>query len=66
METVIKELPAFRLRVKKNPCSCPQGLNNLEFVQEFLNDKGEIDQTSTYQFFLDDNEIKNLCKNLTL
>ena len=65
MENLIKELPAFRLRIKKNPCSRPEGLNNLEFVQEFLNDKGEIDHTSTYQFFLDDREINALCEGLT-
>jgi hypothetical protein len=64
METVIKELPSFRLKIKKNPCLCPEGLNNLEFVQEYLDDKGEIDYTSTYQFFMSDQEIQNLCESL--
>jgi len=64
METVIKESAAYRLRIKKNPCLRPEGLNNLEFVQEMLNDKGEVDSTSTYQFFLTDNEIKILCEKL--
>lgn len=64
MESIIKELPTFRLRIKKNLCSRPEGLNNLEFVQEFLNDKGEIDYISTYQFFLDDGEINKLCEGL--
>jgi len=64
METVIKELPKFRLKIKKNPCLRPEGLNNLEFVQENLDDKGEIDYTSTYQFFMDDKEIEILCSSL--
>jgi len=64
METIIKESSAFRLRVKKNTCLRPKDLNNLEFVQEFLNDKGEVDSTSTYQFFLTDQEITHLCENL--
>jgi len=64
METVIKELPKFRLKIKKNPCLRPEGLNILEFVQENLDDKGEIDYTSTYQFFMSDREIQNLCENL--
>jgi hypothetical protein len=64
METVIKEMSKFKLKIKKNPCLRPGGLNNLEFVQEFLNDKGEVDSTSTYQFFMDDKEIQNLCENL--
>jgi len=64
MEIVIKELPKFRLRIKKNPCLRPEDLNNLEFVQENLDDKGEIDYISTYQFFMSDKEIQNLCENL--
>jgi hypothetical protein len=65
METVIKELPKFRLKIKKNPCLRPEDLNILEFVQENLNDKGEIDYTSTYQFFMTQDEINDLTKALT-
>jgi hypothetical protein len=65
METIIKELPSFRLKIKKNPCLHPEGLNNLEFVQEYLDDKGEIDYTSTYQFFMTQDEINDLTKALT-
>jgi hypothetical protein len=64
METVIKESAAYRLRIKKNSCLRPEGLNNLEFVQEMLDEKGEISQTSTYQFFMTDAEIKLLCEKL--
>jgi hypothetical protein len=64
METVIKESDTFRLRCKKNLCVKPEGLYNLEFVQESIKD-GEVEQTSTYQFFMTDIEIKNLCESLT-
>jgi hypothetical protein len=63
METVIKESDTFRLRCKKNLCVKPEGLYNLEFVQESIKD-GEVEQTSTYQFFMTDAEIKNLCESL--
>jgi len=64
MTTVIKESDSFRLICKKNACVKPEGLFNLEFIQEHIKD-GEVEQTSTYQFFLDDNEINILCEGLT-
>jgi hypothetical protein len=64
MEFIVKENAAFRLRVKKNPCLRPEGLNNLEFVQECLNDKGEIAHSSTYQFFMTEEQIRSLCQGL--
>jgi hypothetical protein len=62
-ETVIKESESFRLIVKKNPCLLPKDLNSLEFVQEMIKD-GEVEQRSTYQFFMTEDEIQTLCKRL--
>lgn len=62
-DTVIKETPSFRLRVKKSLCLKPVGLNNLEFIQESLKD-GEVVMSSTYQFFMTDEEIKTLFEGL--
>jgi hypothetical protein len=42
----------------------PQNLTHIEFIQESKNDKGEVVDTSTYQFFLTDAEIKTLVTNL--
>jgi hypothetical protein len=61
---IVKELPGFRLRVIQKDCTSPAGLSSLEFVQEYLNDRQEVDNTSTYNFFLTQEELSSLCKNL--
>jgi hypothetical protein len=65
MEFIVKENAAFRLRVKKNLCLLPEGLNNLELVQECLDDKGGVAHSSTYQFFMTEEQIRSLCQGLT-
>jgi hypothetical protein len=62
-EFIVKENQAFRLRIKNWKCSTPNDLNAIEFVQECLKD-GEVDFTSTYQFFMTDEEVKTLAKGL--
>jgi hypothetical protein len=42
----------------------PIGLNNVEMTQEQLKD-GEVTQTSTYQFFMTQDEMNALAKALT-
>ena len=64
MKTVIKENESFRLILKKESCVMPVGLNNVEMLQEHLQD-GEVTQTSTYQFFMTQDELNNLAKALT-
>ena len=64
MQTVIKESDSFRLTCKKTSCVKPEGLFNLEFVQEQIKD-GKVTQTSTYQFFMDSDELAALCKGLS-
>jgi len=64
MKTVIKESEGFRLTLKKEPCLMPAGLNNIEMVQEQLKD-GEVVETSTYQFFMTQDEMNTLAKALT-
>jgi len=63
-EFVLKDMDEYSLRVKTNKCSKPVGLNHIEFIQEKKNDKGEVVDTSTYEFFLTDSEIKTLVNNL--
>jgi hypothetical protein len=63
-ETVIKEKPGFRLRVRSWKCVSPADLNSIEFIQESLKDNGEVQESSTYNFFMTDVEIKDLCKTL--
>jgi len=63
-EFVLKDMHQYTVRVKKNRCLKPQSLTHIEFIQESKNDKGEVVDTSTYQFFLTDAEIKTLVTNL--
>jgi hypothetical protein len=61
---VIKDTPGFRLSVKSWKCTRPNELNALEFIQETKNNVGEVDLTSTYQFFMTDEEVVDLCNGL--
>jgi len=63
-EFTVKENAGFRLRVKSWKCLNPSDLNSIEFIQESLDDKGEVSQTSTYSFFMDDSEVRTLCEGM--
>ena len=56
----IKESPAFRLKLRRWKAVNPPDLNALEFVQECLDKDGEVDFSSTYQYNLTDDELKQL------
>jgi hypothetical protein len=64
MNITIKESEAFRLILKKNPCLAPQGLNSIEMVGEQLTD-GKVSNSSTYQFFMTQEQMNTLAKALT-
>ena len=61
---VIKDTPGFRLSVKSWKCVRPNDLNALEFIQETKTSTGEVDMSSTYQFFMTDEEVVDLCNGL--
>lgn len=61
---VVKDTPGFRLSVKSRKCLNPNDLNALEFVQETKNSAGKVDMSSTYQFFMTDEEVVDLCNGL--
>jgi hypothetical protein len=63
-EFTVKEDQAFRLRVKSWKCISPNNLNSVEFIQECLKD-GQVDFSSTYQFFMTDNDMRTLAQGLT-
>ena len=65
-EVLIKENEGFRLRMRKWKCTAPADLNALEFIQDSLNEDGEVSQTSTYNFFMSDNELKVLAASLVV
>jgi hypothetical protein len=62
-EFTVKESNSFRLRVKQWKCIRPESLYALEFIQETLKE-GEVDLSSTYQFFMTKTEIDDLCNGL--
>ena len=67
METktfVVKETKEFRLRVKVTDCISPEGMKSVEFVQEHLDDRGNVRDTSTYNFHLTDAELGRLINGL--
>ena len=64
-EFIVKEDAGFRLRVKSWKCLTPNTLNAVEFVQECKDKNGEVDFSSTYQFFMTDEEMKTLAQGLT-
>ena len=62
-EFIVKENAGFRLRVKSWECLAPKGLYALEFINEQLKD-GKVTDISTYNFFLETDEIKRLAEGL--
>ncbi len=64
-EFTVKDDDGFRLRVKSWKCLRPNELNAVEFIQECKDKNGEVDFTSTYQFFMTDAELKTLAQGLT-
>jgi hypothetical protein len=63
-EFTVKENTGFRLRIRSWKCLSPSDLNSVEFINESLNDEGEVSMSSTYSFFMDDKEIRTLCEGL--
>lgn len=59
-EFTIKQQPGFRIRVRTWKCARPTDLNALDFVQEILDDEGNVLDTSTYNFMLSDDELRSL------
>lgn len=63
MKTIIQETDFFRLILTKSECLAPKGLYCLEMTQEQIQD-GEVIGCSTYQFFLNEQNLINLSEEL--
>ena len=61
---LVRDDTAFKLRVHVNNCLSPSNLKHLQFTGEQYNDKGELTETSTYDFFLEDHHIARLIEGL--
>jgi hypothetical protein len=64
-EFIVKEQPSFRVRVRTFEVLSPKGLYSLDFIQESLNEKGEVESDQTYNFFMTKDEVQTLCQGLT-
>jgi hypothetical protein len=64
-EFLIRDDAAFKLRGTVKPCIGPMNLWCIEFIGEEYNDKGEMINDSTYQFFLEKEHIKAVINGLT-
>lgn len=63
MKAIIKENEAYRLVLTKTACLRPEQLFSIELTGEQLKD-GEVAESSTYQFFMTQDEIQILSKAL--
>jgi len=61
---IVKDSPAFKVRLESWESISPKGLLSVNFVQECLDEKGEITNTNTYNFHMNREEIKKLCEGL--
>lgn len=64
-EFLIRDEQAFKLRGKMSKCLGLEQLWCVEFTGECYNDKGEVMDHSTYQFFLEEEHIQNMIKGMT-
>jgi hypothetical protein len=60
----VKEDSAYRVRVESWESVVPQGLMAVDVIQECLNDKGDVDSVSTYNFHMTREEIQLFAKGL--
>ena len=66
IEMVVKQSESFRLRMEKFECLSPKGTFNIDLINESLNNKGEVTESSTYNFFMTKSELNSLAYALTL
>ena len=60
----VKEDAAFRVRVEAWEAVSPKGIIALDVIQECINDNGEVDFASTYNFHMTKEEIQSFAKGL--
>jgi hypothetical protein len=56
----ITERADFKLTLTARECQNPEGLTALDFVREEFDQKGELTNTSVYNFYLEPEELAHL------
>lgn len=64
-EFLAKDMPSFRVRVRTHEVLAPKGLYSLDFIQESLDEDGNVTMDQTYNFFMTKDEVQTLCNGLT-
>lgn len=64
-EAVITDTPSFKMTVKVNDVLRPTDLKAVYFIREEFNTKGELINDSTYEFFLNPEEMKSVANFLS-
>ncbi len=62
----LTDTSCFKRFVTIDNCLLPKDLKNVQIVNEEYNTKGELTNTSTYQFMLTTDELTVLSQNLSL
>jgi hypothetical protein len=60
----VKETPAFKVRVESWESVSPKGLLAVDIIQECLDGNGSVTDSSSYNFHMTRDEIRNLCEGL--
>jgi hypothetical protein len=63
-EFIIKDSPHFQLRIKKQECLFPKDLYAINFIRCTKDKEGNIDNESTYEFFIEKNDLMKISKVL--
>ena len=64
-EFIAHETDGYRLRVTKHECLRPEGLLQVCFIRDLKNMDGSIESSSTYEFFMTQEQLNQLAKVLT-
>jgi hypothetical protein len=54
----------WKLKFQMEDCLSPKGMRHLRFTGEQYNEEGEMTNTSSYDFFLEENEVFTLANHL--
>ena len=59
-EQTITDRPDWKLKVYSSDCDSPTGLKHLKFTGEQYDEEGELTSSSSYDFFLNREELSAL------
>ncbi len=60
MSTIITDRKDWKLRLSITPMDSPEGYKHFKFIGEQYNDLGELTNSSSYDFFLNKEEVSAL------